>query len=482
MTDSEQSEHVPFWQACAYGLGGLAGGIIGYGFGALYPVFNLRLAVSPSLLGLSQSLPRFVDVFTDPLAGYLSDSLRRKLSRRVFVAAGAIFGGVCAAGIWLFPGGLSELGYFGWILLFACLAMVGWSFLSVPWQALGFEMTGDANQRTKLMAYSNFMNAAFGLVNNWVYVIAQSRLFSSTVQGVHWVGGALGVVIIGMGLTCAFVCRDRPKSAELRAAPADLARTPTFKDFLAATKRVVRNRPFMLLTLAVMFMLLGLFGAGMCGTYVYIYFIERGIQAKGMVLFAYGLTCLQLASLVATAPIAWVAARIGKVKTLLLFLGIAFAGNAAKWICFNPAWPWLIAVPLSSCGLGLSALWVLTPSMLADVSDADEAESGNQDAGMFSAFYIWTGKLATSLAVTIGGFMLSLTGFDVARGAAQGFWVIMRMRLVDFGFPAISTVIAMVLIARYPITPERMSKVQEVLRLRRAGAAGNGSRAEGQAT
>jgi len=109
--------------------------------------------------------------------------------------------------------------------------------------------------------------------------------------------------------------------------------------------------------------------------------------------------------------------------------------------------------------------------MMADASDLDESVTGNQDAGMFSAFFLWTIKLGTSVALAISGILLTLTGFNVALGGAQSHRTIMLMRTFDFSAPAISIAVAMVLISRYPITASQMAQVQEALNQRRALAA-----------
>jgi GPH family glycoside/pentoside/hexuronide:cation symporter len=164
----------------------------------------------------------------------------------------------------------------------------------------------------------------------------------------------------------------------------------------------------------------------------------------------------------------WLSRKIGKKEALLVFLGVALAGTAMKWICYNKTWPLLILIPPTTAGMGYTALWVLTASMMADASDLDECETGNQDAGMFSAFYLWTVKLGTSVSLAISGILVALTGFNVAHGAAQSHRTIMLLRTFDFSAPALGIIVAMAFISRYPITALQMDKVQETLNQRRA--------------
>jgi GPH family glycoside/pentoside/hexuronide:cation symporter len=477
MTDAGKTgKKVPLSQAMAYGFGSMGASLLGWGMGSLFPIFNLLLGVSPALISVAQALPRVVDLFTDPFAGYLSDSLRRKYSRGHFVAAGSVVGGVFVALLWLFPLGMSPTGYFVWILIFTCISYVALSFMAVPLQALGFEMTGDANERTKLMAFAMVMGSPLAILGNWVYVFAQSSFFGDTIKGARYVGGAEAVAIIVFGLIAAFGCEGKSKREAAALAPADRTRAAGFRDFVASTKRVGRNRPYIILITSIIMMLFGLFGGGMCCTYLYIYYMKGGDQAQGMVMQAIGLTGYFVGSLGSTPIVLWLSRKIGKKEALLVFLCIALVGTGLKWIVYSKTLPYLIIIPPTAAGIGYTALWVLTASMMADTSDLDESVTGNQDAGMFSAFYLWTIKLGTSVALAISGILVSLTGFNVAFGAAQSHRTIMLLRIFDLSAPAVSIAVAMVLISRYPITAAQMVQVQETLNQRRALAAlANGS-------
>src|SRR5882724_2413689 len=84
-----RAETIPVAQKLAYGAGNFASLTTGYGISSLANyVFNIALGVNPALVGLALALPRFLDLFTDPVAGYLSDNYRRRFGRRTFIAAG----------------------------------------------------------------------------------------------------------------------------------------------------------------------------------------------------------------------------------------------------------------------------------------------------------------------------------------------------------------------------------------------------------
>jgi GPH family glycoside/pentoside/hexuronide:cation symporter len=89
---------------------------------------------------------------------------------------------------------------------------------------------------------------------------------------------------------------------------------------------------------------------------------------------------------------------------------------------------------------------------------------------MFASIYWWVVKLGMSAAILGGGLLLNLTGFDVALGGTQAPETLVFMRLLDAGVPAFSSLLAIVLVALYPLTEARAHEVREALEARRGAA------------
>ncbi|SDS33008.1 MFS transporter [Opitutus sp. GAS368] len=457
-----RTETLPFGQRLAYASGNFASLTTGYGISSLANyVFNIALGVNPALVGLALALPRLLDLFTDPLAGYLSDTYRQQHDRRSFIALGAVVSSGFFALVWLFPDGMSERGYFLWLLLFSCATYTGWSFLSIPWQALGFELTESYHERTRLMAASTFLGGAAGVFYGWSYAATQLKCFTGTINGARWVGGVMAFSILVSGLCTVFFCKEKPLVAIRGGAPTKSK--ANLGEFFKSLRRVFGSRPFRLLAGAVVFMCLGVFSVSGIGPYIAIYFIHGGDQAHGSLLIGAASTAWQGTSMILAGPLVLLAKRYGKKQALLLFLGLALAGNLLKWVCYTPALPWLFVVPSMFFAAGFTGLWTLTPSMVADVCDF-EAEANNwRDSGMFAAFYTWMIKLGSTVAFALGGILINLTGFDVTKGSIQDAPTIFWMRVVDFSLPAVTIVVAMLLVSRFPITEGIMASVRQRL-------------------
>jgi GPH family glycoside/pentoside/hexuronide:cation symporter len=162
-----------------------------------------------------------------------------------------------------------------------------------------------------------------------------------------------------------------------------------------------------------------------------------------------------------------VATRVGKRHTLVLALVLALLGNLIKWWCYTPAHPWMFLIPPLFVAFGFSALWTLTASMLADVCDLHELQTGNRNEGALNAMYAWLLKVGTTIAFALSGVLLNLTGFDQALGANQSPDTILSMRLMDIAVPAVAVLAAIVLAWIYPISEDRAYQIRAELEKRR---------------
>ena len=162
----------------------------------------------------------------------------------------------------------------------------------------------------------------------------------------------------------------------------------------------------------------------------------------------------------------WLATHIGKRRTFMITISISLVGYALKWVGYNPDHPyWLLfAAPLVAFGVG--SLFTLMGSMISDVCDHDELETGQRREGVFGAIYWWMVKIGFSIAALAGGYLLEASGYDVAL-PAQSETTLVWLRLFDVAAPLITSVIAIAIMATYPITEQRAYEIRAELERRR---------------
>ncbi len=453
------AERPPRSQFFLYGVGSWANQVFDSGIGNLaFYVFNIGLGVDPFLVGLAQSLARGVDLFTDPLAGYLTDVLRAKFSLRAFIILGSIVGGLAFALVWLYPLGWSPAAYFVWLLVCFAICSAAWSIFSVPRYALGFELTSLPHERNKLMTYSALMATACNLGLAWSYRMVQWPIFGGALRGARWVGCGMGAIIILFGVLSALWARERPPPPRSAAAPGSGS-----GNLWRASLRVLKNRPFRLLAGSVALALAGVIGTYAVAPYLLIYFVCAGDQVRGAAWVGFASTSWIVSGMAFAPLVLWLSRRVGKRDTMAVFLGLALLSSLLRWICYQPSMPWLALVPFGCFGIGIGGLASMAPSMTADVCDREHLLTGRREAGMFSAFYSWTLKFGMTVGFAIAGLLLDLTGFHAANHAMPTPEMITRMRAIDSIYPAVTLAIALWLLRQYPITTAEMAEVRSAL-------------------
>jgi len=453
-------DRLPFRDKAGYSSGGMAYTLMGNAIGNLgNVVLNIGLGMNPFIVGLLLAIPRAIDALFDPLIGALSDNCRSKWGRRKpFMVAGALGAGVFFIVLWWLPTAWSQMGQFWYFLIFSTIFYLFMSLFAVPWGAIGLSMTADYHERTRLMATYAFTSAAAAILLSWLYALIKLPCFPDTISGTRWVTAGLAGLMTVLALLSVMLCREKQIAGQ-----ASRAAEPVWPQIRA----VLGNRAFLVLGGTVFFMCLGIFSISSLPTYLAIYFIHGGNEAAASVLSGWGGTVWQVGSLFFVPLISLVATRIGKRHTLTLALGAALAGNLIKWFCYTPAQPLLFLLPPLFVAFGFSALWTLTASMLADVCDLHELNTGNRNEGALNAMYAWVLKAGTTLAFALSGLLLNLTGFDQSLGAGQSAGTILSMRWMDIGVPSLAVLVAMGLTWIYPISEDRAYQIRAELEKRR---------------
>ncbi len=188
----------------AYGAGAFVNNLLAAASGGMMIVLNLGLGMNPALVGLLGALPRLTDAFTDPLMGYISDNTRTRWGRRrPYIFGGAIVAGILFALLWQLPGDKSETFYFVWFLAGSILFYMGYTVFATPWVALGYELTPDYHERTRLMGTQNFTGQLAYVVSPWfLWIMNSGKFFPDQVSGAA--GLAVIVALVAFYLPSCF--------------------------------------------------------------------------------------------------------------------------------------------------------------------------------------------------------------------------------------------------------------------------------------
>ena len=147
---------MPIVQKAAFGAGHLVNNLLPGALGIFMFFLLTAFGMDPFLAGLLGGLPRIFDAITDPIMGFISDNTNSRWGRRrPYIFVGAILSGILFVVLWQLDEGNSQMYNFWYFLILSLVYLIGNTiFLHATYSALGYEMTSDYKERTRLMAFS----------------------------------------------------------------------------------------------------------------------------------------------------------------------------------------------------------------------------------------------------------------------------------------------------------------------------------------
>jgi len=436
-------------------------------------VLTVELQVNALYVGMAMGLPRLWDAFTDPVIGYMSDNTYSRWGRRKpYMLVGGVLVGLCLALMWQMPRGWTDLGYFWFFTGMSLIFYLAYTIYATPFMAMGYELTPDYHERTRLMGVMNFMGSLASIPLAWLFAITQWDVFEDGVQGAQVLAAGLGVVVIVVAMIPVTLLRDPTREKFVkRPTEGNAGRKPRL-NFSAGLKETLKNSSFRRICLATFLFFPGLILIQNFSSFLVIYYLFDGDKDASSVFLGWSGSLSAVLAVVFIPVVTHMGTRFGKRNAFMICAGLALFGTLIKWFCYVPEMPLLNLIPGPFIGIGFAALWVLMGAMMADVCDEDELNTGSRREGTYSAVYWWIVKLGLSASLAISGLLLNFTGFNEDMGAMQSDSTYFWMRVFDVMFPAIFIAAAIYSIYRFPITEERAYAIKaELEKLRPVNAA-----------
>ena len=359
--------------------------------------------------------------------------------------------------------GWSEGAYFYYFLIGSIIFFIGYTIFATPWVALGYELTPDYHERTRLMGVQNFVsNIPFVIAPWFLFIMANPAWFRNQMDGARGLALAIAVTTILLGVLPAIVLRERGLSSPVAAGSLG----GSVREFFGGMWQTLRSGPFLLLCGATFLVFNGFIMISSYQIFVLIYHVAGGNQTDGAWLAGLAGTVGMISNFLVIAFVAWLGTRIGKRNALFVSTGVSIVGYVLKWFCYTPEAPLLALVPAPLMAFGLGGLFTLIGALIADVVDLDELKTGERREGMFGSIYWWVVKLGQSAAIALGGFLLAWTGFEAGL-ATQSPDTIVSMRALDAFVPALASLVAIGALLAYPITERRAGEIRAELERRR---------------
>lgn len=490
-------DRVPLGQKTAFGAGHLVLNLLPGALGVFMFFLLTAFGMDPLLAGLLGGLPRIFDAITDPIMGFISDNTKSKWGRRrPYIFVGAILSGLLFIVLWQLDPEDSQNYNFWYFLIMSMVFLIGNTMFATPLVGLGYEMTSDYNERTRLMAFSQTIGQIAWMIVPWFWIIisdpnmlpisaeevsriaslglseaetAKATLEAVQANGVRKLSIIVGIACLVLGVLPAFFCKgidsanmENRKEINLKSLGSNVV------DLFKGIAQVSKNKPFLKLCGATFLVFNGFQMVASFSFFIIVFYMFEGSYADAGNWPAWFSTVTAIVTAFGVIPIVTlIANKFGKRQAFIISTALSIVGYILKWWAFDKDNPYLLFMPIPFMAFGLGGLFTLMMSMTADVCDLDELENGMpRKEGTFGAIYWWMVKLGQALALVLGGAVLKFVGFD---GAAihQSAETMNSLRLADVIIPSATAALAILVMWSYSLNESRAKKIKEQLIERR---------------
>jgi sugar (glycoside-pentoside-hexuronide) transporter len=407
--------------------------------------FLVQIAdLRPLLAGLIPLIGRAVDAFTDPLMGRISDRTRLRAGRRrPWFLIGAVPFGLSFALMWAQPPFASEWARFAFYAGAYCLMTMSMTVLSVPYLALLPEIALGYDARTSLNTWRT-VGATLGVFAA-VGIRPVAEAFGGGPAGFATAGVVYGIALALPWLGVYRATFERP----------ELHLQQSEAGFFASIVTTFRHRSFMrLVWLYIMGRIAMDLAAALLILYVSFWLGRSGDFELLMLLF--------LGAVVVALP-CWLRIARGRDKAVVFVAGSLWWMGLTLCLAFvQPDWPrWLLFAYVPLMGFGFAVVDLMPWSMVGEVIDEDEAETGERREGLYNGMFTFLRKLGGGIGVFLVLGLLDLFGYE--RRETQSETARQAIRWMTACAPPFFLFWAIWFARGYPLTRARHHEIQTTL-------------------
>ena len=453
---TSKQDKLSFTTKLAYGAGDLGPAIaanLGVFFGLYF--FTNVAGLSAGLAGSILMVGKIWDAVNDPMVGVLSDRTTSRWGRRLpWMLYGAIPFGIFFFLQWIVPNfsadrSTNNWALFGYYVIIGILFNSFYTAVNLPYTALTPELTQDYNERTNL----NSFRFAFSIGGSILSLILAQVIFGQlkiAVTDQYLVLAGICTIISVLSLFwCVWGVRDRVLAYEAKRADTEEAEHIPIPEQL---RIAFSNRPFVFVA-----------GIYLCSwlavqvtASILPYFVVNRMNLPEA---DFPLVAIAVQGTALVMLFIWrvISDKVG--KKAVYFMGMILWIIAQAGLYFlQPGQLGLMYFLAVLAGFGVSTAYLIPWSMMPDVIELDELNTGQRREGIFYAFMVFLQKVALAVGLFLVGQALQFSGFiERIPGQPipeQGPSALLAIRIAIGPIPTLALIGGLILAYFYPITRE----------------------------
>ena len=404
--------------------------------------FFTQIGIPAGLAGSVLMIGKIWDAVNDPIVGVLSDRTRsKKWGRRYpWMLGGAIPFGITFVLQWVKPD-LDGMGLFWFYVVMGILFNTAYTAVNLPYTALTPDMTQDYNERTSLNGFRFTFSIGGSLLSILLMKFVTGMVGEANQINYLVTSVIVSVLSVASLVWCVFGTKKRTLGHQDNSLINEEEELPLAQQF----KLAFSNRPFLYVIGIYLFSWLALqIMASVILFFVRDYMLLSSDVANNLVLAVQG------TALIALSFWSWFSGRYGK--------KIAYFAGMAIWLVaqiglftLKPGQITLMYFLGALAGLGVSTAYLIPWSMLPDVIDLDELNTGKRREGLFYAFMVLLQKVGLAAGLFAVGQALERSGYNGAL-KIQPLGAIEAIRWSIGPLPTVFLILGVILAYFYPIT------------------------------
>lgn len=355
--------------------------------------------------------------------------------------------------------GLSETQYLIYAYVTYIMYDMMYTGINIPYGSLASMITTDELERSDLSVFRSLGAGIGGLpaqillplvVYSYVVDSAGKRVFDEAGNAQKYLDG--NKLMLAVGLLAAIsvivylasykLTKERVKSAPIKEKA----------DVWGTVRILLRNRPFITLCLASMFLIATQQYTQTLYNYLFLDYFKRPELYSLVTVFTY----LPMALLIPFMK--KLVARFGKKELCAYGMALSTVATALLWILKTNSIPVFFALCFL-CGLGMTFFIMEIWALVTDIIDYQEYLSGRREEGTSYAFFSFTRKIGQTIAGSLGAGVIGLIGYDASQ-LTQTPQVLDKLYTASTAIPAFAcAMMAVILWFAYPLGKEQLARL-----------------------